>query len=97
MTMIDSKMIQHLATLSRLEFSDDELVKYSKSMSDIFDYANRLQKVDTTNIDPSAHAIKSNNIFREDTATQHPDVDSLLANGPDIEGHAFKVPRILVD
>ena len=47
---ITEKDIKHLASLSRLEFSDDEIEKFSSEFASIIDYVNQLQRVDTTNV-----------------------------------------------
>jgi len=63
---IDKKTVEHLAKLSRLRFSDIELLSFTKSLDDIFEYANSLQQVDTEGIIPSAHALPLQNVFKED-------------------------------
>ena len=94
---IDQKTIEHLAKLSRLRFSDNELLAFTKSLDDIFQYANSLQKVDTTGIDPSSHAMPLQNVFKKDETIQYKHIDKLLENAPDVENHSFKVPRILTN
>ncbi len=94
---IDKKTVEHLAKLSRLRFNDEELLSYSKNLDEIFEYANSLQKVDTAGIEPSTHAIPLQNIFKEDTVITYNKIEKLLDNAPDIESHAFKVPRILTN
>ena len=47
---ITEKEIKHLASLSRLEFSEEELSKFSADFSAIVNYVNQLQKVDTSNV-----------------------------------------------
>ncbi len=94
---IDKKTVEHLAKLSRLRFSDNELVSFTKSLDDIFQYANSLQKVNTDGISPSAHAIPLQNVFKEDEVITYKDIDKLLDNCADVENHCFKVPRILTN
>ena len=47
---ITENELKHLANLSRLEFSDDELAKFSSDFSEIVNYVNQLQKVDTSQV-----------------------------------------------
>lgn len=95
--MIDQETIKNLAMLSRLQFSEEELKTYTSDISDIFNYATILQKINTSEITPSAHAIPLENVYVKDQEKSHENTDELLENAPEQEDHAFKVPRILVD
>ena len=70
--------------------------QYAHDLDAIFNYAKTLNDLATDDIAPSAHAIPLVNVFREDRVTTF-NADALFINAPDEEGHAFKVPRILVD
>ena len=87
--------IQYLAELSRLNFNADEIQSYQKDLDKILNHAQDLQQVDTTNIPPTSHPIKVDTFFRIDEVVPFKNVEQLLANGPEIEDHGFKVPRIL--
>ena len=94
--MISPSDVKHLATLSRLRFNETELSQYAHDLDAIFNYANTLNNLATDDIAPSAHAIPIHNVFRNDVVETF-NSDSLLQNAPETEGHAFRVPRILVD
>jgi len=95
--MIDKATIKHLAGLSRLQFSEEELERYSRDMENIFNYANLLKNIDTSDINPSAHAIPLQNVFKADEVNPYQNIDKILENAPHVEEHSFVVPRILVD
>ncbi len=97
MGTIDKKTIEHLAKLSRLRFSDNDLLSFSQSLDEIFAYANSLQKINTEGIEPSAHAIPLKNVFKEDTVIAYKNIDKLFEIAPEVENHSFKVPRILTN
>ena len=94
--MISPDDVKHLATLSRLRFDEAEMTQYANDLDSIFNYAKSLNDLPTEDIVPSAHAIPLMNVFREDLVSPF-NADALFINAPDEEGHAFKVPRILVD
>jgi aspartyl-tRNA(Asn)/glutamyl-tRNA(Gln) amidotransferase subunit C len=94
---IDKKTVEHLAKLSRLRFNDNELLSFTKSLDDIFEYANSLQQVNTEGIEPSSHAIPLQNVFKKDEIITYKNIDKLFENAPDVENHSFKVPRILTN
>jgi aspartyl-tRNA(Asn)/glutamyl-tRNA(Gln) amidotransferase subunit C len=93
---ITAETVVHLAKLSRLHFEESEILQYTKDLGAIFEYAKALSDLNTESILPSAHAIPSYNVFREDTVSPF-NSDLILDNAPEAERHAFKVPQILVD
>ncbi len=95
--MITKETIRNLAILSRLEFTEDELAKYTQSMDDIFNYANLLKNIETSHVAPSSHAIPIQNVFREDFVIPYENIDKILSNAPEAEAHSFVVPQILAD
>ena len=42
--------VTHIAELARLQLTEQEMVRYAEQLSDILDYAARLQSVDTSGI-----------------------------------------------
>jgi len=95
--MITKETIKHLAILSRLEFTDEQLDNFSHDLDDIFNYAQMLNEVDTEGIEPSSHAIPIQNVFKDDVVKEFPNIDKIMANAPQEEDHAFRVPKILAD
>jgi len=83
--------------LSRLRFNEEEIQGFTKDLDEIFEYANSLQQVDTDGVEPSTHAIPLQNVFKKDEIKTYKRIDDLIANGPDVENHSFKVPRILTN
>ena len=52
---ISVEEVKHIAKLARLNFSDEELVKFTEDMSKIVDMANEISSLDTENVKPTAH------------------------------------------
>ena len=74
--------VDHVARLARLGLSEEEKKLFGKQLSAILDFANSLQKLDTKDIPPTAHAIPLKNVFREDQALPCDNVDGIMANAP---------------
>jgi aspartyl-tRNA(Asn)/glutamyl-tRNA(Gln) amidotransferase subunit C len=87
--------VEHVAKLARLGLSEKEKGLFKKQLSDILEYAGNLQKLDTRDVLPTSHAIPIKNVLREDKVIPFEDTEAILANGPDLENHAFRVPRII--
>ncbi|MCU0641931.1 MAG: Asp-tRNA(Asn)/Glu-tRNA(Gln) amidotransferase subunit GatC [Candidatus Margulisbacteria bacterium] len=87
--------VDHVARLARLGLTEAEKKLFADQLAAILDLAASLQKLDTETVPPTAHAIPMKNVLREDKASPCTDVEAIMANGPVIEDHMFKVPRII--
>ncbi len=92
---IDETLVRHIAHLSRLKPSDDEVKLFSEQLSDIVAYVEKLNELDTTGVEPSAHALPIHNVFRDDVPAATLDPDRALANAPQRDGSFFAVPKVL--
>jgi aspartyl-tRNA(Asn)/glutamyl-tRNA(Gln) amidotransferase subunit C len=87
----DARWIAHLA---RLELSDDELQSISGQLSKVLDYIQQLQIVNTEGIEPLAHPLPIQNVFRNDEPGTSLPVDEALANAPRRLGPFYGVPAV---
>lgn len=92
---IDEALVRHIAHLSRLKPTDDEVHLFSDQLSAILAYMDQLAEVDTTDVQPTAHALPIGNVFRPDTPQPSLTPDEALANSPQRDGHFFAVPKVL--
>lgn len=92
---VSKKDVEHAARLARLGLTEEEKKIFTEQLSNILDYANTINKLDTKGIEPTSHAIPMKNIFRDDKAIPCKDTDSIIKNAPEEEEGMFKVPRIL--
>ena len=96
---MDISIIKHIAKLSYLEFSDEELVYFAKDLSAIIDYVSELNKApmgDAT-FDAVPHAF-SRNVFRDDVVARDKDLElvvALLTAVPEKENGYVKVKAVL--
>lgn len=94
-TKIDEAQVRRVALLSRLELSDAEITQFSGELSDIVTYIEKLNELDTENVEPLAHCLAVHNVLREDTPTPSLSNEQALANAPQREEEYFKVPKVL--
>ena len=87
--------VEHVAHLAQLALSDEEKELFREQLSTILDYAERLQRLDTTAIPPTATVLPLENVLREDTIQPSLPVADVLANAPATEGNCFRVPVVL--
>lgn len=87
--------VEHIAQLARLELTPEEYQKFREQLSEILDYAARLQGVDTEGIPPTASVLPARSVLRADEPRQGLSKDKLFENAPHVEEDQFRVPPIL--
>ena len=87
--------VEHVATLSRLALTDDEIEQLTGELGAILDYAAEVSALDTADVPPTAHPLPLVNVFRPDEPRPGLDRDEVLAEAPAAEDGQFRVPRIL--
>jgi aspartyl-tRNA(Asn)/glutamyl-tRNA(Gln) amidotransferase subunit C len=92
---LNREEVQRVALLARLRLAPEEEEHLTGQLEKILQYMEKLNQLDTATVEPFAHAVESTNAFREDTVTNRPDPESLLANAPAREETFFKVPKII--
>lgn len=97
MTKITSQDVLKVAKLSRLEISDSEVELFTSQLEKILGYVAQLEKVDTSNIEPTTRAVEVINVMREDTVITTNVREDLLDQAPQREGDFYRVPKILSD
>ena len=92
---IKKEDIKHIANLSMLNLSDEEIEKYTKDMEQIVNFANKVNEIDTSSTEISAFSNDNVNIFRKDEIKVFEDNESLLQNAPEKEQNMFKIPKVI--
>jgi aspartyl-tRNA(Asn)/glutamyl-tRNA(Gln) amidotransferase subunit C len=94
---ITEDQIRHVAKLSRLKLTDEQIHQFTRQMGGILEYVTKLNELDTTNVEPTAHVASLRNVLREDKAVPGMGIEKVLQNAPDRDGPFFKVPRVIED
>ncbi len=89
------KDVEHVATLARLEYTDEEKEKFTHQLNDILSYMEKLNELDTTNVEPLSHVIELQNVFREDKQEPSYPQEEMLKNAPSKNEKFFKVPKVI--
>jgi aspartyl-tRNA(Asn)/glutamyl-tRNA(Gln) amidotransferase subunit C len=87
--------IEKVARLARLELSEEEKLTFGNQLEQILTYMEQLNRLDTSGVEPTSHAIPIYNVFREDEVKPSLPQEEVLAIAPDEEDGHFKVPRII--
>jgi aspartyl-tRNA(Asn)/glutamyl-tRNA(Gln) amidotransferase subunit C len=91
LTREDARWVAHLA---RLDLTDEELATLTPQLSAILDYMQQLQQINTDGVEPLAHPLPVQNVFRADEPEPSLTVDDALANAPRRVGDFYGVPAV---
>lgn len=92
---IDSKDIDTIAHLARLDLSAAEKQEALDSINNILGLINQMQAIDTRGVAPLAHAFDASQRLREDQVTEPDQRDTLLALAPSAADGLFLVPKVI--
>ncbi|SDN20860.1 Asp-tRNA(Asn)/Glu-tRNA(Gln) amidotransferase subunit GatC [Bacillus sp. OK048] len=95
MTRISNDQVKHVANLARLAITEDEAEKFTKQLDAIITFAEQLNELDTSNVEPTYHVLKMNNVFREDMKQKGLPREEVLKNAPVHQEGQIKVPAIM--
>ena len=87
--------IDHLALLARLDLSATERERAASELSQILDYFEQLNQLDTTDVEPTRHVFPVVNVLRKDVARQGLSIEAVLQNAPEHAANQFQVPRVV--
>ncbi|MFA5527303.1 MAG: aspartate--tRNA ligase [Peptostreptococcales bacterium] len=92
---ISTEDVEYVANLAKLTLSADEKEGLTRDLADIIRFADRLNDLDTKGIEPTAHVMPIQNVFREDILEASFDRDVLLSNAPSKEDGCIFVPKVV--
>jgi aspartyl-tRNA(Asn)/glutamyl-tRNA(Gln) amidotransferase subunit C len=92
---LSAEQVRWIARLARLELSDAELAPMAAQLSEVLGYVALLQQVNTEGVQPLAHALDLQNVFRADEPAPSLTLDAALANAPKRQQDFFAVPAVL--
>ncbi len=92
---ISKKEIEHIAILARLYLSEEEKDLYGAQLNNILDYMEKLNELDTNDVEPTSHVLPLINVMRDDIPKPSLFQGEVLMNAPDHTDKFYKVPKII--
>ena len=86
--------VKHVAKLANLTLTEEEIKKFQGQLSQILDYVNQLQEVDTSGIKETSQVTGLENVFREDEVTKSFSQKQALSNAKNVYQGYVKVPHV---
>ncbi len=90
---ISDETISYVGILAKLELSDIEKEQAKSDIEKMLDYIDKLNELDTEDVEPLYHVFPSENVFREDVVTNGDEKERMLANAPARKEGAWQVPK----
>ncbi len=94
--LIDEKITMKIASLAKIELSEQEVKEYSKDLTKILKWMEELKEVDVSNVEPVTSVTKNELYEREDiTPKDTVSQEKILLNAPEKEKEYFTVPKVI--
>ena len=92
---ITKEEVKYVANLARLNLTEDEAERLQTEMADIIAFADTLSNLETDGIEPTNHAIRVENVLREDECRDSYSRDALLGCAPEKQAGCYTVPKVV--
>ena len=90
--MIEREQVEHVATLARLELTEEELERMAGELSGILEHVDRVSALDLDGVEPTSHVVVLENVLRADEPEASLPRERALEPAPDPADGAFRVP-----
>jgi len=95
--MISEQEVRHVARLSRLRLTEEQVRHYAEQLSAILGYVSKLRELNVEGVEPMAHALDMSNVLRADQETPGLPPEVILRNAPDHDASFCTVPKVRGD
>ena len=95
MAKITLEDVEYVASFAQLTLDEEAKQRLLREMGDLLAYVDKLNELDTDDVEPMMHVLDISNVYREDVVTGSLDHEAALKNAPKTDGAYFLVPRIL--
>jgi aspartyl-tRNA(Asn)/glutamyl-tRNA(Gln) amidotransferase subunit C len=92
---VNDELIDKLARLSMLQFSEAEREEIKADLQKIIGFVDKLRELDTTGVEPLMHMSDNIDVLREDIPGNMLTREEALRNAPHHDAQYFKVPKVI--
>ena len=94
--VISDETMEYVGILAKLELSQEEKKQAKHDMEKMLDYIDKLNELDTSEVEPMSHIFPVQNVFREDIVVNGDGVSNLLENAPESKSNGLVVPMTTI-
>ncbi|MEJ7737475.1 MAG: Asp-tRNA(Asn)/Glu-tRNA(Gln) amidotransferase subunit GatC [Chitinophagaceae bacterium] len=92
---VTDALVTDLAHLSRLTFNEHEKQEITKDLQQMISFVEKLNEIDTSNVEPLLHMTEAIDVYREDKVGGSMPKEEALQNAPNADSDYFKVPKVI--
>lgn len=92
---VNNELLDHIAHLSRLSFEGEEREAIKQDMENITSFMDKLEELDTSNVEPLIFMLDEVNVLREDVYKETITHEEALKNAPKKDSDYFRIPKVL--
>ena len=92
---LDLKTVERIAQLAKLEFNEKEKEEILSDMNKILEFINKLEEIDTENVEPLIYMLEEKADLRADEVKQTISQEEALKNAPNKDSDFIKVPKVI--
>ncbi|MGB0914418.1 MAG: Asp-tRNA(Asn)/Glu-tRNA(Gln) amidotransferase subunit GatC [Crocinitomicaceae bacterium] len=92
---ISEETVEHIAHLARLEFEGEKKDAIREDMDRIVDFMDKLQEVETGDVEPLIYMTEEVNKLRDDNPVVSLTQEEVLKNAPKKDSDYFRIPKVL--
>ena len=93
--MLSLDDVRRIAELARIEVPEEDVAALQQSLNAIFGLIEQMRAVDTTGVEPMAHAVDMTQRLREDRVTEADQHELFQSSAPQVEDGLYLVPRVI--
>ena len=93
--MIDEKEVRRIEELAELNLSGSERKEMKEDLNEILDYFEKLDELNTEEVEPLMHILNLKNVLRDDLPEEPVGKEEALKNAPERRGGFFEVPAVI--
>ena len=93
--IIDDETMENVCILAKLSLSEEEKEKAKAEMQKMLDYVEKLDELDTSEVEPMSQIFQDENVFRDDVVTNGDNKEAMLANAPKAKEGQYQVPKTI--
>jgi aspartyl-tRNA(Asn)/glutamyl-tRNA(Gln) amidotransferase subunit C len=91
---VDEKLVKEIASLARLDLSQEETEMFVSQFKDILDYVSILNEVETEEVPPAYLSSANKSVVREDAIEESVPTPEFLSNAPQTKDDYVVIPRV---
>lgn len=92
---LDVDAVNRIAYLARLQITEEQVSGFASNLSDILEFVEQMNAVDTSGVEPMAHPQDVTQRLRADEVTEENQRDTFQKISPAVEKGLFLVPKVI--